>query len=233
MGVCPLFSFKGLSRACLAARRRRAGSDSGQRASRARYGLEIFDVQFRREAAGMVLRVQIDRPGPAATAEDSVSVEDCAHVSRDLSAILDVEDIVPTAYTLEVSSPGLDRPLRQRRRLPPLRRPPRQARDARGGRRTDVFQGPARRRRRRRACSSTPTMGGGTGCRSASSRARIWKWSSRGRRAGPRSEQCRIRCSRRSKRWPRKKASSPTSSSAPSRKRSRPPRASTTRPART
>jgi ribosome maturation factor RimP len=77
------------------------------------YGLEIFDVQFRREAPGMVLRVQIDRPGPAATAEDSVSVEDCAKVSRDLSAILDVEDTVPIAYTLEVSSPGLDRPLRQ------------------------------------------------------------------------------------------------------------------------
>ena len=76
------------------------------------YGLEIFDVQFRREAQGMVLRVRIDRPGPAATAEESVSVEDCANVSRDLSAILDVEDIVPTAYTLEVSSPGLDRPLR-------------------------------------------------------------------------------------------------------------------------
>jgi ribosome maturation factor RimP len=76
------------------------------------FGLEIFDVQFRREAGGMVLRVQIDRPGPAATAEESVSVEDCAHVSRDLSAVLDVEDFVPVAYTLEVSSPGLDRPLR-------------------------------------------------------------------------------------------------------------------------
>ena len=78
------------------------------------YGLNIFDVQFRREAGGMVLRVQIDRPGPAATAEDSVSVEDCSHVSRDLSALLDVEDVVPVAYTLEVSSPGLDRPLRGR-----------------------------------------------------------------------------------------------------------------------
>jgi len=77
------------------------------------YGLEIFDVQFRREAPGMVLRVQIDRPGPAASADESVSVEDCARVSRDLSAILDVEDVVPIAYTLEVSSPGLDRPLRQ------------------------------------------------------------------------------------------------------------------------
>ena len=77
------------------------------------YGLEIFDVQFRREAPGMVLRIRIDRPGPAATAEESVSVEDCAKVSRDLSAVLDVEDVVPIAYTLEVSSPGLDRPLRQ------------------------------------------------------------------------------------------------------------------------
>jgi ribosome maturation factor RimP len=76
------------------------------------YGLEIFDVQFRREAGGMVLRIRLDRPGPAATAEDSVSVDDCARVSRDLSAVLDVEDTVPTAYTLEVSSPGLDRPLR-------------------------------------------------------------------------------------------------------------------------
>ena len=75
-------------------------------------GLEIFDVQFRREAGGMVLRVQVDRPGPSASAEDSVSVEDCAKVSRDLSAVLDVEDVVPTAYILEVSSPGLDRPLR-------------------------------------------------------------------------------------------------------------------------
>jgi ribosome maturation factor RimP len=76
------------------------------------YELEIFDVQYRREAGGMVLRVLLDRPGPSATPEDSVSVDECARVSRDLSAMLDVEDIVPTAYTLEVSSPGLDRPLR-------------------------------------------------------------------------------------------------------------------------
>jgi ribosome maturation factor RimP len=79
----------------------------------ASYGLEIFDVQYRREGTGMVLRILIDRPGPGATADDSVSVEDCANVSRDLSAIFDVEDVVPTSYTLEVSSPGLDRPLRR------------------------------------------------------------------------------------------------------------------------
>ena len=108
MGVCPLFSFKGstLSPDVVEQVRTVAARVA------ASYGLDIFDVQFRREAAGMVLRIQIDRPGPASTAEDSVSVEDCAAVSRDLSAVLDVEDIVPTAYTLEVSSPGLDRPLR-------------------------------------------------------------------------------------------------------------------------
>src|SRR4030088_2289812 len=77
------------------------------------YGLDIFDVQYRREGPGMGLRVQIDRPGNGATAEESVSVQDCARVSRDLSAVLDVEDVVPTAYVLEVSSPGLDRPLRR------------------------------------------------------------------------------------------------------------------------
>ena len=43
-----------------------------------------------------------------------MSVADCSHVSRDLSAVLDVEDFIPVAYTLEVSSPGLDRPLRGR-----------------------------------------------------------------------------------------------------------------------
>ena len=77
----------------------------------ASYGLEIFDVQFRREGGGMVLRVLIDRPGSAATAEESVGVADCERISRDLGAILDVDDVVPAAYTLEVSSPGLDRPL--------------------------------------------------------------------------------------------------------------------------
>jgi ribosome maturation factor RimP len=76
------------------------------------HGLELFDVQYRREASGLVVRVRLDRPGPAATPDDSVSVEDCARVSRELSAILDVEDIVPAEYILEVSSPGLDRPLR-------------------------------------------------------------------------------------------------------------------------
>ena len=75
-------------------------------------GLVIWDIQSRREALGHVVRVFIDRPGPSATPEESVSVEDCEQVNRELSTILDVEDPLPFAYTLEVSSPGLDRPLR-------------------------------------------------------------------------------------------------------------------------
>ena len=86
----------------------------------ASYGLEIFDVQLRRESIGNVLRVVIDRPdqGRVETPEDAVGIEDCQRVSQDLSALLDVEEdeIAETAldknYTLEVSSPGLDRKLR-------------------------------------------------------------------------------------------------------------------------
>jgi ribosome maturation factor RimP len=79
----------------------------------ASYGLDVFDVELRREGGQQVLRVVLDRPGPNRTAEESVSLEDCARVSEELSAILDVEDVVPAdRYTLEVSSPGLDRPLR-------------------------------------------------------------------------------------------------------------------------
>ena len=88
------------------------------------YGLEIFDVQFRRESAGWMLRIFLDVPGeadapgtpePAGMASGgggSVTVHDCERVSRDVSAILDVEELIAHRYTLEVSSPGLDRPLR-------------------------------------------------------------------------------------------------------------------------
>ena len=75
-------------------------------------GLTVWEIQSRREAPGHVVRVFIDRPGPAATAEESVSIEDCEQVNREMSTILDVEDPLPFKYTLEVSSPGLDRPLR-------------------------------------------------------------------------------------------------------------------------
>jgi ribosome maturation factor RimP len=78
------------------------------------YGLEIFDLQFRRESVGWVLRVVLDRPG--GRAEDSVTIDECQRVSHDLSALFDVDDTIGRTldrqYTLEVSSPGLDRPLR-------------------------------------------------------------------------------------------------------------------------
>jgi ribosome maturation factor RimP len=76
------------------------------------HGLQLDDLTMRREGGHEVLRVILDRPGPAATPEDSVSIADCEKVSHELGTILDVEDLVPASYTLEVSSPGLDRPLR-------------------------------------------------------------------------------------------------------------------------
>lgn len=78
----------------------------------AAYGLDIFDVELKREGGQQVLRVIVDRPGPAATPEESVSIEDCARVAEDLGTLLDVEEVMPGGYTFEVSSPGLDRPLR-------------------------------------------------------------------------------------------------------------------------
>jgi ribosome maturation factor RimP len=79
------------------------------------YGLLVDDVVVRRERGNDVLRVVLDRPGSGATPEDSVSITDCERVSQELSTILDVEDLLPDSYTLEVSSPGLDRPLRDAR----------------------------------------------------------------------------------------------------------------------
>lgn len=74
----------------------------------ARHGCELVDSSFRREGGGWVLRVFIDRV-------TGVGVDLCAEVSRDLSAELDVADIIDHPYTLEVSSPGLDRPLKTAR----------------------------------------------------------------------------------------------------------------------
>lgn len=69
-------------------------------------GLETVDVKVAGEAQRTVLRVLIDRP------EGGITVEECAKVSEALSRQLDLYDFFPHAYTLEVSSPGLDRPLR-------------------------------------------------------------------------------------------------------------------------
>jgi ribosome maturation factor RimP len=68
-------------------------------------GLELLEVQYRREQNGWVLRLIIDRL-------DGVSLDDCAAASREIGQLLDIEDFIDQAYNLEVSSPGLDRPLK-------------------------------------------------------------------------------------------------------------------------
>lgn len=67
-------------------------------------GYELVGVEFHPHGRSSLLRVYID-------AEDGVTVDDCARVSDQVSGILDVEDPISGHYTLEVSSPGLDRPL--------------------------------------------------------------------------------------------------------------------------
>lgn len=98
-------------------------------------GFDLVEVHSGREQSGWIVRLFIDRlpdlrlPDSAtfqakavdipATSpglplpEETVSLEDCARVSRDVSVALDVADLIPHAYQLEVSSPGLDRPLRR------------------------------------------------------------------------------------------------------------------------
>jgi ribosome maturation factor RimP len=67
-------------------------------------GRELVDVEYSREGQGWVLRLYIDEPG-------GVTLDSCVEVSREVSVLLEVEDPIETAYNLEVSSPGLDRPL--------------------------------------------------------------------------------------------------------------------------
>lgn len=68
--------------------------------------IELVDVEFKREDQNMYLRIFIDKPG-------GVTIEDCQTVSRECDVVLDVEDFIQTQYVLEVSSPGLDRPLKR------------------------------------------------------------------------------------------------------------------------
>jgi ribosome maturation factor RimP len=69
------------------------------------HGLDVAWVELKRERGGWLLRVFLDRE------EGSIGLEDCQVVSERLSLLLDVEDPIDGSYTLEVSSPGLDRPL--------------------------------------------------------------------------------------------------------------------------
>lgn len=76
-------------------------------------GLELYDQEFVKEGRRHVLRIFIDRIQTAGQEEEYVSTEDCEKVSRYLSESLDRDDPVEGAYSLEVSSPGMDRELRK------------------------------------------------------------------------------------------------------------------------
>ncbi len=71
-------------------------------------GMEVVDIEYRRESGGWVLRVILDKEG-------GVTLDDCTRVSQEAGRSLDVEDIISSSYTLEVSSPGLTRPLKTER----------------------------------------------------------------------------------------------------------------------
>ena len=69
-------------------------------------GLSLVDCSLKWEHGGCILRVLIDK-------KQGVTLDDCTLVSREFGQLLDVENIIPTSYRLEVSSPGLDRPLKK------------------------------------------------------------------------------------------------------------------------
>jgi ribosome maturation factor RimP len=69
-------------------------------------GIELVDIEFKRVGRSMVLRLFVDKEG-------GVNLDDCAGFSHEFSQLLDVEDIISENYTMEVSSPGLDRPLKR------------------------------------------------------------------------------------------------------------------------
>ncbi len=68
-------------------------------------GMELVDVEYRRESRGWILRLFIDKEG-------GVTLDDCSRVSQEVGRNLDVEDLITTPYNLEVSSPGLNRSLK-------------------------------------------------------------------------------------------------------------------------
>ncbi len=70
------------------------------------FGYELVDLQYKKEGHSMALCLFIDKPG-------GITLDDCVTVSREVGAILEIEDPIKAAYRLEVSSPGLDRPLKK------------------------------------------------------------------------------------------------------------------------
>jgi ribosome maturation factor RimP len=75
------------------------------------HGMELVDLEYKRERTGAVLRLYIDHLDSETTGR-YINLDECAEVSRELSDLLDVEDPITEPYNLEVSSPGVDRPLR-------------------------------------------------------------------------------------------------------------------------
>lgn len=75
-----------------------------------RFDCSLFDVEYKKEGSDYVLMVYIEKENP----DENISINDCENVSRYLSDLLDESDPIPNAYMLEVSSPGIDRPLRNK-----------------------------------------------------------------------------------------------------------------------
>ena len=75
-----------------------------------KYDCSLFDIEYKKEGADYVLRVFIEKENP----DENISINDCENVSRYLSYLLDESDPISNAYMLEVSSPGIDRPLRNK-----------------------------------------------------------------------------------------------------------------------
>jgi ribosome maturation factor RimP len=83
------------------------------------HGGEVVDVELKSEAGGWILRVFVEKLGAAdanlTTAEAGIDLEMCSNIARDLSPALDVVDVIPHSYNLEVGSPGVERALRGER----------------------------------------------------------------------------------------------------------------------
>lgn len=80
------------------------------------HGGEVVDVEFKSEGGGWILRVFVEKQGSAdrkaSTKDGAIDIDACAKIARDLSPALDVVDLVAHRYNLEVSTPGVERPLR-------------------------------------------------------------------------------------------------------------------------
>ena len=134
-------------------------------------GFELVDVEVKRGRGGQLVRLFVDKQG-------GIGLDELQSVSEEVSAILDAEDPIDSTYTLEVSSPGLDRPLKQRGRLPALRRAAGQALELRARRRPAPLDGTAAvgRGRRRGAEPREGRRNAWPGSPSPRSPTAAWKW---------------------------------------------------------